>query len=357
MQIYFSILFPLAVTAFFTLLFRPLAMRIGLVDVPNERKLHNGNIPLVGGIAVFCGFLFSVLALDMPVASWKPLFSAAALLLIVGTLDDFKEINIRERFLAQIGAVLLIALWGGIRVDSLGDLLGFGVIEMGLFSLPFTVFGAVGAMNAFNMIDGMDGLAGGLLLLLLGILASLLWHDGHAVDLHLVLIVCSCVLAFLLFNFRFSNQGKAFVFLGNSGSMFLGILVTYLLIKYSREPYGLFRPVTALWLFAIPLMDAVSIIIRRIAEGGSPFDSDRKHLHHVLQDSGLSIRRSAVFIFLLQLSCSSIGLGGVYYGVPDSLMFYGFMMLFGVYYLAVPRVWRMLRLVRLIGNQGIAVAK
>ena len=234
MQLYFSILFPLVVTAFLTLLFQPLAVRIGLVDIPDQRKLHHGNIPLVGGIAIFCGFLFSVLALNMPVASWKPLFSAAALLLIVGLLDDFKEIGIRERFVAQIGAVLLIALWGGIQVDNLGNLLGFGVIELGILALPFTVFGAVGAMNAFNMIDGMDGLSGGLLLLLLGILASLLWHDGHSVDLHLVLIVFSAVAAFLLFNFRFSNRSVVSVFLGNSGTLFLGVLVTYLLIKYSR---------------------------------------------------------------------------------------------------------------------------
>jgi len=335
MQTYFSLLFPLTLTAFFILLFRPLSLRIGLVDIPNQRKLHTGNIPLVGGIAVFCGFLFSVLALNMPVASWKPLFAAAALLLIVGILDDFKEINVRERFLAQIGAVLLIALWGGVQVDNLGDLFGFGVIELGVLSLPFTVFGAVGVMNAFNMIDGLDGLAGGLLLMLLGILALLLWNGGHWVDLHLVLIVCSGVLAFLLFNFRFSNQGRAHVFLGNSGAMFLGILATYLLVKYSQAPYELFPPVTALWLFAVPLMDTVRMIIRRLQRGGSPFDSDRKHLHHVLLDAGLSVRRTAVFIYFTQLSCASIGLAGVYYGIPDYLMFCGFLSLFGVYYLAV----------------------
>ena len=141
MSVYTNLIFPLTLTAFLVLLFRPVALRTGLVDIPVGRKFHIGNTPLIGGTAVFCGLLVSVFALDIPFLSWEPLLAAAAFLLLVGLWDDYKGVGVRNRFLAQIGAVLLIAVWGGIRLDRLGDLLGFGVIELGLIAVPFTVFG------------------------------------------------------------------------------------------------------------------------------------------------------------------------------------------------------------------------
>ena len=154
-------------------LFRPVALKIQLVDAPNHRKHHEGDVPLVGGLAIFCGFLFSLLTLDIALSSWRPLLAACALMLIVGLMDDIRELNVRDRFLAQIGTLLLVIFWGDVYLADLGDLLGFGDIQLGWMAVPFTIFGAVGVMNAFNMIDGMDGLSSGVTLILLGVLINL----------------------------------------------------------------------------------------------------------------------------------------------------------------------------------------
>ncbi len=346
MSLLMSAVLSVFLTLVLVLLFRPVAYKIGLVDAPDHRKHHEGSVPLVGGIAIFCGFLFSVLTLNIPLSSWKPLFAAAALMLIVGVLDDIREIRVLDRFIAQAGAILLIALWGGVYLDSLGDLLGFGDIRLGWMAIPFTIFGTVGVMNAFNMIDGMDGLSSGLSVILFAVLALLAYSAGMTGDFAVLGVLFACTLGFFLCNFRFFAERKALSFLGDSGSLFLGFAIAFFLVKHSQGPQALFHPVTALWLFAIPLLDTVSLMIRRIRKGQSAFEPDREHLHHVFLRAGLSVRRSAVFIFVVQLIMSAIGLLGEYYKVPEFMMFYGFMLVFFLYYRMMSRAWRLAKFLK-----------
>jgi UDP-GlcNAc:undecaprenyl-phosphate GlcNAc-1-phosphate transferase len=337
-----SLMAAIFLSAFLTLLlvklFRPVAFKIGLVDGPDYRKHHDGSVPLVGGIAVFCGFLFSVLTLNIPLSPWKPLFAAGALMLIVGVMDDIKEIRVRDRFIAQAGAVLLVSFWNGVSLSGLGNLLGFGDIQLSWLAIPFTIFGVVGVMNAFNMIDGMDGLSSGLSLILFAILALLSYQAGLVGDFALLSMLLACTLGFFLCNFRFTEQRRVLSFLGDGGSLFLGFAIAYFLVRHSQGEQALFRPVTALWLFAVPLMDTVAIMIRRVRRGRSAFEPDREHLHHLLQRAGFSVRRSAMLIFALQLLMSAIGLAGEYYQLPEYLMFYGFLTVFALYYGGVRQV-------------------
>jgi UDP-GlcNAc:undecaprenyl-phosphate GlcNAc-1-phosphate transferase len=329
------------------MLFRPVAFKIGLVDAPDQRKRHEGRVPLVGGIAIFCGFLFSTLSLDIPLLAWMPLFTAAALLLIVGVLDDVRNVSVRNRFLSQMSAIMLVAVWGGTYLQSLGDLLGFGDIALNWFAIPFTLFGAVGVMNAFNMIDGLDGLSSGLSLILFATLALLAQGAGLSGDAAVLSALFACTMGFFLCNFRFIAARRALSFLGNSGSLFLGFVIAYLLVKYSQGPEALFRPVTALWLYAVPLMDTVSVMVHRVKTGGSAFAPDREHLHHMLQRAGLSVRLSVLLILLAQLGMTAVGLLGEYYGVPEYWMFCSFMALFILYHLSIRRAWIVVKFQRL----------
>ncbi len=336
-----GIILPLILTALLIMLFRPVALRIGLVDVPGDRKHHEGSIPLVGGLGIFCAFLFSVLVFDVPANTLRPLFAASALLLIVGVLDDLHELQVRDRFIAQIGAILLVVLWGGVSLQTLGNLLGPGAISLGLIAIPFSVFSAVGVMNSLNMIDGIDGLSSGILLILLGFLGTTLWEHGYTAELQLVLILFGCMVAFFVFNFVIRSHGRAFTFLGDSGTLFLGIVIASWLIQYSQAPYNLYRPVTALWLFAVPIIDTVSIMGRRVLRGESPFEPDRWHLHHMLQRHGLGIRATTLLILCLQFILTIVGMLGESYSIPEYLMFYSFLALFAFYNLSMRWVERM----------------
>ena len=112
---------------------------------------------------MFCGFVGAVLTVEIPLGEWRALFAASAVVMVVGVLDDFKELSTKARFGAQIAAALIMTLWGGVVVTDLGNLLGTGEIPLGVWAIPFTVFGTVGVINALNMIDGLDGLAQGTL--------------------------------------------------------------------------------------------------------------------------------------------------------------------------------------------------
>lgn len=346
MQYMAGVFLPLVLTLLLILLLRPVAISIGLSDSPSKRKKHQGVIPLVGGIGIFCAFLFSVLALDVPAHNGKSLFAAAALLLIIGIMDDLNEVQVRDRFIAQIGGVVLVVLWGGVGLHALGDLVGFGMIYLGAIAIPFTIFSAVGVMNALNMIDGIDGLSSGIILILLTIVAVLLWENGYEAELQLALILIGGVLAFFVLNFVLRTGGRAFCFLGDSGSLFLGIVVATWLIQYSQAPYNLYRPVTALWLFAIPLLDTVSIMTRRMLEGGSPFKPDRRHLHHALLRYGFSARFTTLLLLIAQCFFVTLGMLGEYLDVAESKMFYGFLALFAGHMMLMryverhPEAWR-----------------
>src|SRR4030065_747218 len=140
MSIILSVTIALLVCTVLVWVLRPLAMRIGLVDSPGERKQHVGHVPLVGGIAMFCGFMFAVLVLEQSLAGYRALFVGTALLVIVGILDDFHDLPPWVRFVAQIVAALIMTLWGGVVVRDLGALFGFGSIPLGVWGVPVTVF-------------------------------------------------------------------------------------------------------------------------------------------------------------------------------------------------------------------------
>lgn len=146
-----------------------IAPRVGLLDHPTERrKIHGNPVPLIGGIAIFYGLLLARMALEPPnPQQWLFGLLGCKVLVVIGVLDDHSGLGARVRLLAQTVAALLMTLGAGVTLHSLGDLLGFGPIELGPLAVPFTVFAVVGIINAFNMVDGIDGLAGGLVLIAL----------------------------------------------------------------------------------------------------------------------------------------------------------------------------------------------
>ena len=331
MKLFSTLLVAFVVTCLLLWVLRPLAMRIGLVDQPCERKRHVGHVPLVGGIAMFCGFMFAVLVLEQSLAGYRALFVGTALLVIVGILDDFHDLPPWVRFVAQIVAALIMTLWGGVVVRDLGALFGSGSIPLGMWAVPFTVFVTVGAINAINMLDGVDGLAGGVVWIAFVLLGFVAFSGNLMADAQVLLILACVVSAFLGFNLRFPGRRQALVFMGDAGSMFLGFALVWFVITLSQGENRAMTPVTALWILALPLIDAVSIFVRRLSGGRPPFAAARDHLHHILLSSGFSVNNAVGAILGLAATIGVLGMLGQYSGVSEHLLFYGFLLLFVIH--------------------------
>ena len=323
------------------------APRLSLLDQPSARKQHIGAVPLVGGISIFVGLWSGLAALSPVLDGLSPLFIASLLLLLVGVQDDRFGLAVRLRFLVESIAILILMLAGGMVLHSLGDLFGFGVVQLDWFAYPFTVIAVVGVVNALNMVDGIDGLAGSLTLIALSLMGGLAWAGGRATEGWVALLLAVAMLPYLLCNLKIFGAAHR-VFLGDSGSMLLGLVVAWLAISLSQPAPSqsagghspLFAPVTALWLFAVPVVDTVAIIVRRLLKGQSPYLPDRDHLHHVVMRMGYRDRHALLFISLLAVVLAGFGLWMEFAGVAESVRFALFLWFLVGYMLLLQHIWR-----------------
>lgn len=306
-----------------------MAIRIGLVDQPDDRKTHQGAIPLVGGVAMFVAFTLAVLLIDSPVNHLRGLFAGALLLVVVGVLDDLHELSSVARFIAQILAAIIMAEWGNVRLVDLGWISPAGeLVNLNWWSSLLTIFATVGVINAVNMIDGIDGLAGSLCMVAALSMAGLAWLGGDGQSAQ-VLIILSATLAVYLF---YNRAGHLRIFMGDAGSMFLGLVLCWYFVRLSQGPDRIMAPVTALWIFFVPLFDTVAQMFRRILAGKSPFDADRRHVHHLLARRGYSETRVLVILLAISVTCALTGIAAEMLQWSQAVMFYSFLGLFALYF-------------------------
>lgn len=341
MEFIFAIITAAASSLLGLKMLKPLAEWLGLVDKPCSRKQHDGHIPLVGGISVFVGVLIST-SLWLPESREFNLYLiASAIMVFIGALDDRHNLSVRSRLVGQMLVASIMIFGAGIYIKDLGNLFGYGNVHIGLFGIPFTYLAVLGAINAYNMIDGIDGLVGTLSIITLGFLATLFLlanpgsHEGY-----LSLIVAVAIVPFLVFNLFGKPEGSRLrkIFMGDAGSMFVGFTVVWLLAEGSQGPAPVFKPVLALWIIAVPLMDMAAVMIRRWRKGKSPFTADRDHLHHIFMRAGLNARQSLVLIALLAIILGSLGAACAYLKLPSWILFSSFMLVFVVYSLALQHI-------------------
>lgn len=350
METLLSQLLAFATTFLIILLLTPVASRLALVDRPGGRKKHKGEIPLTGGIATFLGSLVGVLMEpNVPAPMLMAFISAAALLLTLGVLDDMFNLSPHLRFVAQATGALVLITFADIQLHSLGDLFAEGTVNLRAWAVPFTVVAIVGVINAMNMSDGMDGLAGGLALVALTAMAFLAWIAGNAGYLNLIGILIAAVAAFLCFNMRTPWRLHARIFMGDGGSMWLGFALAALMVALSQGHGGrppVMSPVVALWIFALPLLDTVSVMLRRVLKGRSPFAADREHFHHILLLAGQTPGHAVAFMLLIASTLACLGVAASLAGVPDFTLFAAFLMLFGLYFWGMQHAWKVMKAIR-----------
>jgi UDP-GlcNAc:undecaprenyl-phosphate GlcNAc-1-phosphate transferase len=311
--------------------FRELAREWYLIDIPDDRKRHDGAVPLCGGIAIFLAFAIaaSIVQGTSDQANILQLLPGLALVLVTGVLDDRFNLPVMPRLSAQLLAAALIIGMAGIErlslgmniaLPSTGPTAEIGTIFLAgpLFLLLALTF-IVGLINAVNMSDGVDGLAGASSAAAFFWLAVIGFDFGqHRLGLQTLALAAAC-LGFLVFNMRHRWRMKASLFLGDGGSTLLGAaLAGTSLILASGEPAIAF-PVL-LWVVAVPVIDTLSLIIRRLAVRRSPFSADRQHLHHLLMDAGLSCGQTAMAVMALNLLAGAVAYIAIRTGAPAWIM-------------------------------------
>lgn len=333
--------------------FRKLAKKVGLVDKPNARKLHQGVIPLVGGVSIFTTLSIAFL-LFTPVDQDTILFLVSATILVVmGVIDDRLDISFKIRLVIQAAVSLAMIQIAGKSLHNLGFLMGSEAIELPLaMSYLVTIFGVIGAINAFNMVDGIDGLLGGLASVTFAALGYLFLIDGNTELAAVCGLIVTAMVPYIMLNLGFPLGRRFKVFMGDAGSIFIGFTVIWLLIEATQgERVTHIRPVTALWVIAVPLMDMATIMIRRIRKGQSPFKPDREHLHHICQRIGLSSGMSLVVICSLASVLAGIGIWSDVNKISESVMFFSFLAVFVGYFLSISYIWRITTFIhKLVGR-------
>lgn len=270
----------------------PAARRIGAIDVPkDDRRMHTHPIPRLGGLSIFFAFLILTLIFCFDIA--LPLFYAwagAILLVCVGVLDDALSLPPLLKLTAQLGAAYVSTIGGNI-ISSLSA--GGRLVSLGRFALPLTLFWMVTLINAHNFIDGLDGLCGGISLAesaALGLIGLACGLPSFALA---AFAVCGACVGFLPY-----NMGGARIFMGDSGSTFLGFILAWLSVALLSSPMPP-SPISMILLFAVPLADIAVAVTRRVAKGKSPFLPDRSHIHHMLADTTLGHFGASRFLRLL----------------------------------------------------------
>lgn len=324
----------------------PLSSKLGLVDKPDQRKQHKGDIPLIGGIAMFTICAAAAFFFVPPNNEMGYLLAACALLTVTGSIDDRFNLHYQLRLVIQVLAVLLL-IWGANTwLRNFGNLFATGNIELGLLGIPVTVIAVVGLINAFNMIDGMDGLSGGLSLITASALHFLIGDkiaDGAS---NILLLIMGALGAYLIMNLHLLPKWTPKVFMGDAGSTLLGFILTAFLIRYSQGKKEIMMPVTALWLVAIPLMDIFVTFARRLHHKKNPFHPDRTHIHHIFMRAGFSKRTTLIFILLFQSIAAGTGIWLQIGGYNAWVSFLGFTLLFFIYIVFIRRSFKATKWIR-----------
>ena len=314
-------------TSFLLFILTKISFFLNLIDSPDVRKIHKGNIPLVGGLGIYFTILISTFYFQYGYYI-NLIIYVSLFLVLIGSIDDSVKLGVTIRLLTQLLFALVI-IGSGLKITSLGYYEYFPEINLGIFSILITIIAVMGLTNALNFIDGIDGLCSSLCIIAFISLGFIFYLEGHEIHYDIILVFISCLMAFLFFNLSIFKLPK--IFLGDSGSMFLGFSISWLLIYYGNHSEINIHPVLVLWVITIPIYDLISVIVRRIIRRINPFKPDRRHIHHILIDHGFSQKKSLLLLVFISLINNFTGIL-VYYFTNASFALIFFIILFIIYF-------------------------
>lgn len=273
---------------------KKIAIHVGALDIPNERKVHSKPMPRLGGLAIFFGFLFGYMLFGEPSSTMNSILIGSFIIVLTGAIDDIKPLKASVKFIAQLMAAIVVSCYGKLLIQ---DITAFGLyVDLGIFAYPITIFFILGCLNCINLIDGLDGLASGISAIYfatIGIISIIMGKMG--LDFVLTFIMLGSVLGFLVHNFH-----PASIFAGDSGSLFMGFMIAVIALLGFKS-VTLTSLIIPLLILAIPILDTVFAIIRRLLKGEKISKPDKSHLHHQLLNKNFSHKTTVLIIYAIDI--------------------------------------------------------
>ncbi|KFE40833.1 glycosyltransferase family 4 protein [Staphylococcus agnetis] len=292
------IVFSMIVSLILTPIVIAVSKKLDIVDRPNFRKIHTKPISMLGGSAILLSFFIGIW-LGAPIErEIKPLLLGAIVIYFVGLIDDLYDLKPILKLIGQIFAATIVVYYG-VTIDFISIPIG-PTIHFGLFSIPITIFWIVAITNAINLIDGLDGLAAGVSMIALVTIAFIAILQGNIFIIMICSVLIGSLLGFLVFNFH-----PAKIFLGDSGALLLGFIIGFLsLLGFKNITFiSLFFPIVIL---AVPFIDTLFAMIRRVKQGQHIMQADKSHLHHKLLDLGYTHRQTVILIYAMAIMFSVV---------------------------------------------------
>lgn len=271
-----------------------LALASGALAKPGRRHIHNGLVPKMGGLSIALGFFPAVFLAVPPERQTAAVLVSSFLVLAFGIYDDVRGLTWKGKLAVSGIATSVLIFYGRLEVRDLGNILGFGNIKLGVLSAPFTYFALFGVMNAANLIDGADGLLCGISLMAFLPLAILGYESGNTGAALLSAACLAAVAGFIPFNYP-----KARIFLGDTGSLFIGFLIGAVSLMLIRG--GMVRPVVPPLVLLLPIFDTLRVMGLRILRKKHPFRPDKRHFHHLLIRSGMRERNAVRLVWVVSV--------------------------------------------------------
>jgi len=310
------------------LLLRGIVYHFAIGNYPSSHNQREYQISRLGGLAMYIATMVAMIVNHSLRGNLLILLGCAALMMVLGLLVEKQRLSVPLSILIQACLVTLVIVDADGSVTHTGAIFGPD-IPLGILSVPFSVIAFIGGINAIRTIDGEGGLAGKMALItILGV--TTICYLAGITKLPLELAMLGALLGFLLLNSRLLTK-RPWVFMGDSGSMWLGLVLGWFMVQLTHDTVSA-EPALVLWLFGIPLLDTLAEMIRRLKYKRAPFNPDRTHIYHVLEYRGISVRNSVLILTLLHFV--SVGIGVFFYLVyaPSFVVFWSFMLMLGMYY-------------------------
>jgi UDP-GlcNAc:undecaprenyl-phosphate/decaprenyl-phosphate GlcNAc-1-phosphate transferase len=291
-MIYLTMLICFITSILITPLVKKLAFKIGATDKPNQRKVHQKIMPRLGGLAIYISFIAGLLILQPDAPYNMAIILGSLIIIATGVLDDMIEISAKVKLAGQLAAAAIVVVWGGVHVEFVNLPFG-GMLEFGMLSIPLTILWIVGITNAINLIDGLDGLAAGVSSIALITISGMAIIMGDPYVVAIGSITLASTLGFLIYNFH-----PAKIFMGDTGALFLGYIISVLsLLGFKNVTMISF--IVPVIILGVPISDTFFAIIRRIVTKKPLSAPDKSHLHHCLLRLGYSHRQTVILIYAM----------------------------------------------------------
>lgn len=320
MKIILMVFIPFVFVSVITPFVKKIAFHVGALDMPNKRKVHTEPMPRLGGIGIYSGFLLGYMLFGEQTPTMNSILIGSFVLLVTGIFDDIKPLKASHKLIGQIAATLIVVLYGNILLKD-ASVFGF-YINFGLWSYPITLLFILGCINCMNLIDGLDGLAGGIssiFFLTIGIIAFFQGRIGLSVVIAFIML--GSTLGFLVHNFH-----PAKIFMGDSGSMFLGFIIAVITLLGFKTIITS-SIIIPLCILIVPILDTICAIIRRKLKGESIGTPDKSHFHHQLLRRNCSVSTAVLIIYLITALFSSASIIWLLVDNEIGYIIYGILML------------------------------